>query len=136
MLCLSKVSLTQNSKSADCDSIIKFSLFNKSKYGCGQICDKKKTGEWKYFSEGRLLKIENYNNGLLDGTSYYYSEDNILYQSLNFKEGKLNGLANFYSKNGELLATYDYVNNILHGVLFYIIDPESPSKEHGFKPKL
>jgi hypothetical protein len=100
----------------------------------GILKDKKKEGVWSYYKENKLLKIENYENDILNGYLYTFRLDGTLSQVLYFKNGKLNGKANFYSTKGNLIATYGYINNTLTTFEYYSINKESPPYKRDFIP--
>lgn len=81
-----------------------------------------------------LLGILYYENGEYNGTNTYYNENGVIIMTLQFKNGALDGEARFFSSEGSLLAIYLYENNIRGKIQFYVIDDESPSKEHNYKP--
>ncbi len=95
-----------------------------------------KTGSWTSYSSSRKVKkILNYKNGILEGCSYLFFDNGKIDKELIFKNGRLNGEVKFYSKEGELLAAYIYHNDIIKEVKSYILNDESPPRNHDYIPE-
>lgn len=69
----------------------------------GTLVDNKKQGEWKtYYSNGRLLKIENFVNDTLDGKQTIYSDNGNVYTSTTYRMGIQTDSFLHYFSNGKV----------------------------------
>ncbi|NRR91373.1 hypothetical protein HSX10_07335 [Winogradskyella undariae] len=95
-----------------------------------------KTGSWVFYnSSKKVKKILNYKDGFLEGYSYLFFDNGNVDKRMIFKNGRLNGEVKFYSKEGELLAVYIYHNDIIKEVKSYILNKESPPRNHDYVPE-
>lgn len=117
-----------------CDSIYQKKKIKKNIYEVGYTCNKQNEGKWTRYKNDKIIGIVYYENGAYNGTNTYYNENGVIIMTLQFKNGALDGEARFFSSEGSLLAIYLYENNIRGKIQFYVIDDESPSKEHNYKP--
>jgi antitoxin component YwqK of YwqJK toxin-antitoxin module len=109
----------------------------KSKTGTevGFFLNNRKEGSWVYYSKSNhLRKICFYKEGLLEGKYLLFDTKGNISLSLTFIHGSLNGDVNFYSHDGKLLAVYNYHNDILNEIKFYLLNDESPPRNHDFVP--
>ncbi len=69
----------------------------------GALKNKKKIGEWKYYSDNeKLYLIENYKNGIRDGQiKNYYKNGNIMFEGIIKKDGLI-GKWKYYYENGQI----------------------------------
>ena len=107
----------------------------------GEMNGKNRVGMWLYFhDDGKtLMSEENYENGVLNGssTTYYksgkvtetkfykegklhgnlkrFSSDGILLDDVFYEEGKLNGPAKYYNSKGKLILSGDYKDDLKVG---------------------
>lgn len=81
--------------------------------------DGKKEGKWKYFHNrvnDRLMMLENYENGLLEGERLTYYESGVISEKINFLKGKKQGKQLVYSVKEVLIKEFTYENDELNGV--------------------
>lgn len=112
-------------------------VLNKTDLGTdiGNIINEKKQGYWSYYDKSNILKkICYYKDNILEGKVVTFYKNGNINTIISFSSGRVNGEVNFYSTKGELLATYIYNNDILKEVQYYVIDVESPPRNHGFIP--
>ena len=64
-----------------------------------------------YFTSGKITEVLTYKNGELHGNVLRYSSEGILLDDLQYENGKLNGFAKYYDMTGKLLRKGDYENN-------------------------
>lgn len=78
-------------------------------------------GKWTYYNtDGKtIVTEENYENGLLQGTSTTYFASGKITEILNYKNGELHGNVLRYSSEGILLDDLLYENGKLHGIAKY-----------------
>lgn len=87
----------------------------------GSMKGTKRIGKWLYYNtDGKtIVSEENYENGLLNGTSTTYFGFGKIAEILNFKNGELHGNVLRYSSEGVLLDDLQYQNGKLHGPAKY-----------------
>ena len=71
----------------------------------------KKEGEWTFLSNGLKQKIQNYENGQLNGEYKSYDENGKLYCKGKYEKGKRVGEWKFYFSNGALKEIGYYQND-------------------------
>lgn len=83
----------------------------------GQMVDKKRTGSWKYYHKDsdRLMMLEHYQNGLLQGEKLTYYDTCKLAEKAEYSQGELDGKKLLYSEKGVVLEDLSYENGELHG---------------------
>ena len=96
-----------------------------------------KINKWQYwFDNGNMQRIENYRNGLLEGSYYVYNNKNQIITSGKYKSNKKNGIWNTYdNKTGVQLNSYTWENDILNGK-FIVYNDNSTIKGNYNKGKL
>ena len=81
----------------------------------GFVENDKKTGQWiEYTSEGDIVLVNHYVNGMLEGTSMRMSFRNQVDLRLNYRQGKLHGPWTTY-KFGKVVETRTYKDDKLEG---------------------
>ena len=82
----------------------------------GKYTNEKKDSLWNFYDEGgKLLSVENYQNGLREGKSIiYYTEGNILEEG-NYKNDKKNGLIKQFYPDKQLKMESTYKDGIMIG---------------------
>ncbi|PKP13285.1 MAG: hypothetical protein CVU08_06150 [Bacteroidetes bacterium HGW-Bacteroidetes-3] len=87
----------------------------------GSMKGTNREGKWIYYNtDGKtIVSEENYENGLLNGTSTTYFVPEKITEILNYKDGKLHGNVLRYSSEGILLDDLQYENGKLHGPAKY-----------------
>lgn len=85
----------------------------------GKLIGKKKEGDWVYFQGRQLdtLKIEKYENNLLEGKQYTYFKNKNLASVIPFNKGKRNGNYIEYYNNKQIQSKGLYVNDELDGTI-------------------
>ncbi len=82
----------------------------------GSYSQDKKNGTWKsYHKKGSLSSIYNYKNGVTDGESLSYYENEQLWMKGNYVDGKKDGVWENYHKNGILNHKTYYKNDKIDG---------------------
>ncbi|MBV7441334.1 toxin-antitoxin system YwqK family antitoxin [Weeksellaceae bacterium TAE3-ERU29] len=71
----------------------------------------KKEGKWTFLSNGITQKIQNYENGQLNGEYKSYNDNGKLYCKGNYENGKRVGEWKFYFSNGSLKEIGYYQND-------------------------
>ncbi len=70
----------------------------------GQYVDGKKQGEWTNWHEnGKVMKVETYLNGQLNGKITQYRDDKTLERETEYKANKREGTWNYYDETGKNL---------------------------------
>ncbi len=87
----------------------------------GSMNGANRIGKWLYYNtDGKtIISEENYENGLLNGTSTIYFASGKITEVLTYKNGKLHGNALRYSSEGILLDDLQYENGKLQGPAKY-----------------
>ena len=79
------------------------------------ICKNNGCTVYYYNEKSQRLKIEDYTNGVLDGTKFV-SEDNLIHQKINYKYGKMDGeIITYFAENGNICKIENYKDGIRHG---------------------
>ena len=69
-------------------------------------------GESLYYSEGHLVRIENYKNNNLDGVFKVFDKDGRIVEEGNYLENKKNGIWNLYHNN-KLVLSENYADSVV-----------------------
>lgn len=87
----------------------------------GSMNGTNRIGRWIFYNtDGKtVVSEENYENGLLNGTSTTYFGPGKITEILNYKNGELHGNVLRYSSEGILLDDLQYENGKLHGPAKY-----------------
>ena len=81
----------------------------------GNYIEQKKSGNWKYLINSKIVLTENYRDGMKDGVSQrYYSTGELLEES-NWQADKLNGVYRTYFQDGKILLECNYTNSRRNG---------------------
>ena len=80
--------------------------------------NKKKEGKWEYYHNrgSKLMMVELYENGLLEGERLSYYENGRVSEKLEFLHGKKHGKQLVYSVKSVLIKEFTYENDELHGI--------------------
>lgn len=70
----------------------------------------------------------------MSGLTIYFDSSGRVVKELNFYDDALNGKSYFYSKSGMCIAIYSYIYDKKYEELLYMIDPESPPRDHIYSP--
>jgi antitoxin component YwqK of YwqJK toxin-antitoxin module len=91
----------------------------------GQLKNKQRVGKWVYYHPGtdKTMKVEHYENGVLEGTQTTYFENGNITKTEEYKNGNLDGITKVYNNDGKLRRLMTYQNGELNGpAKFYDID--------------
>jgi len=91
---------------------------NGKKMAEGNFVNKKKVGSWKYYSDvdEKLVSVENYKNGLLNGKSItYYIDEGKPFEVFVYRNGVKNGEWVKYFIDGQIMTYTFLVNGKLQG---------------------
>ena len=87
-------------------------------------------GEYKiFYVNGKLTKLAHYKDGLLEGNSKKYSQEEVLIEDLNYIKNVLNGSAAFYEINGNLKQKGVYEDDLKVGVWEFYTDGQLTSSK-------
>lgn len=83
----------------------------------GRMVDKQRIGTWKYYHKDsdKLMMVEHYENGLLEGEKLTYYDTGKLAEKSHYIKGELNGEKQLFSEKGVVLQDLTYENGELHG---------------------
>lgn len=87
----------------------------------GEMNGKVRIGKWIYYHiDGKsILAEENYENGVLNGSSKTFYNTGKITEEMFYENGKLQGNLKRYSDEGVLLDDLNYLNGKLHGAAKY-----------------
>ncbi|GAB2774353.1 hypothetical protein GCM10010465_20790 [Actinomadura fibrosa] len=83
----------------------------------GKMLGTERTGTWKYYHDDsdKLMMLENYKNGVLEGEKLVYYDNGTLAERSNYQKGLLHGQRFLYSVKGVVLEDLQYEDGELHG---------------------
>jgi antitoxin component YwqK of YwqJK toxin-antitoxin module len=81
----------------------------------GKYLNQKKTGEWNYFLNDKIVGTENYENGEKNGLSKRWFSTGQLLEEANWKNGKLDGMYRTYFQNGKVYLECKYKMGLRNG---------------------
>ena len=81
----------------------------------GKYSGQKKTGEWNYYKENKIVLTENFQDGLKNGLSKSWFKTGELLEELTWKDDKLNGVYRSYFQNGKVFMECNYSQGKLNG---------------------
>lgn len=89
----------------------------KNKVSEGKVVNKLFEGEWKYYHQAsqRIMTIENYKKGKLDGLRSVYYPNGKIAEETNYKNNLKNGSYKKYSLNGIVLEESNYKDDQYNG---------------------
>lgn len=88
---------------------------NKKIKTIGLYRNKNKNGEWKYYEKDKLVMVENYKNGILDGERKIFYENGNIMGLENYNDGKLNGVFRKWTDDGSLIEEANYTKGLKNG---------------------
>lgn len=91
----------------------------------GKYMGQKKTGEWNYLLETKIVSTENYLNGQKNGISKRWYKTGELLEESNWKDDKQNGLYRWYYQRGQLYLECNYLNGKRNGLYTNFFDDGS-----------
>ncbi len=71
---------------------------------------------FRYFENGKIMRIECLKNGLLNGIVYQYYENGNVQLKVSYKDGKKHGLFQMFFQNGNIKAECNYLNDSINGI--------------------
>ena len=81
----------------------------------GKYSEQKKTGEWKYLDNSKVVSTETYVNGQKNGTSKrFYKTGELLEESI-WQNDKLHGMYHSYFQDGKPYIECNYANGLRNG---------------------
>jgi len=95
-----------------------------------------KEGDWIFYKDDICVKKLRYTSDQLNGLAQSFFPNGNLKLQLHYENGRINGSVYFYSEENVHLATYTYVYDKLSEVDFYLAHPDGPPKHRTFIPKL
>jgi len=101
--------------SSDSALAILFNLLGK-KIAEGLYINEKRTGTWKFISDGILIAEENYVNGLKHGISRKFYSTGEIFEEAEWVNGKQEGKYQVYFKNGKPYIQCKFLNNKRNGL--------------------
>jgi len=81
----------------------------------GKYLGQKKTGEWQYLLESKVVSTETYADGLKNGLGKRYYNTGELLEESSWKNGKLDGIYRTYFKDGNLYLESHYSDGRRNG---------------------
>jgi antitoxin component YwqK of YwqJK toxin-antitoxin module len=100
--------------------------------GKGKYIGQKKTGEWNYFQNSKVVSTENFLDGQKTGhCKRYYSTGEILEES-NWKLNKLDGLYRIYFQEGKTYLECTYSDGQLNGLFKTWFENGKPEIEANY----
>lgn len=87
----------------------------------GEMIGKERNGKWVYyFKDGKtIISEENYDKGILNGTSSIFYKTGKTAEILNYIDGKLDGSVKRFADNGVLIDDLIYSKGKLNGLAKY-----------------
>lgn len=68
---------------------------------------------------GKILKIEEKQDNMLNGFVIEYYESGSIKEKTRYLKGEKNGIKSIFKENGHILSEESYINNLLDGYSFY-----------------
>lgn len=81
----------------------------------GKYLEQKKTGEWNYFLDAKIVSTENYLNGLKNGVSIRYYQTGEVLEESNWKDDLLEGVYKSYFQDGKIYMECNYSKGMRNG---------------------
>ena len=82
-----------------------------------------------YYKNGNVLEITQYTNGLKNGVSKKFSDQEVLIEKVNYKNNILDGKAMYFELNGDLKEEGVYKDGKRIGKLEFYIGGKKVSKK-------
>ncbi|MDR1730223.1 MAG: hypothetical protein LBR52_06135 [Prevotellaceae bacterium] len=105
-----KLKIEQNHLANDISEIKLYEVNGKTLAATGKYYGRIKEGEWKYYSENRLVLTENYKNGLKEGLALVYSRTGSIVEKIPYRKDKIEGMRKYYLEDGKLYSEISYVD--------------------------
>lgn len=97
----------------------------------GHFEGKKKTGEWKFYSEGKLVLTENYVDNQRHGIAKAYKNGNVM-EETPYVKGAINGVRTAYLEGNKIYSTTTYKNGVMDGPYCLFEGRENPTEKGTF----
>jgi len=81
----------------------------------GKYTGQKKTGEWNYYKDKKIVSTDNFQNGLKNGQSKRWFKTGELLEESTWKDDKLNGMYHSYFQDGKVFMECKYLQGKLNG---------------------
>lgn len=81
----------------------------------GKYSGQKKTGEWTYLLDSKVVSTETYVNGQKNGTSKRFYKTGELLEESNWQNDKLNGIYRTYFQDGKAFLECTYTEGLRNG---------------------
>lgn len=72
-----------------------------------------------FHKNGKILKIEEKQDNMLNGFVIEYYESGSIKEKTRYLKGEKNGVKSIFKENGHILSEESYINNLLDGYSFY-----------------
>lgn len=95
----------------------------------GKYDGQKKTGEWSYLLDARVVSTETYLDGKKNGVSKRYYKTGELLEKSNWLNGKLNGLYQTFFQDGKIFLECNYSEGRRNGYFKTWFPNEKPDLE-------
>ncbi len=81
----------------------------------GKYSGQKKTGEWTYLLDSKVVTTETYLNGQKNGTSKRFYKTGEMLEESNWQNNKLNGVYRFFFQDGKVFLECNYSDGLRNG---------------------
>ncbi len=119
----------------DIGNAVVFDRITGKKIAEGQYNQSDKTGEWKYYNinTGKLVSIENYKEGELNGESIIFDDNGNKKIIASYINGKRNGVWQaLYDDSKTVWFKADYINDTLNGLLETFYENSKPKRSEEY----
>ncbi len=110
-----KLKIEQNHLPDNVSEVKMYEINGKNLAATGKYTEKNKDGEWKYYSENKLVLTENFKNGKKEGVSYVYSKAGTVLEEIPYREDKITGIRKFFLEDGKLYSEISYRDGVEDG---------------------
>ena len=95
----------------------------------GTYNGKKKDGEWKYYSEEKIIQSETFKDGIKEGLTKIYSKTGVVMEEIPYVEDKITGIRRLFLEDGKLYSEVSYKNDVEEGYYKLFEGYEKPVAE-------
>jgi len=110
-----KLKIEQNHLPGDISEVKMYDIDGKTVAATGKYHGRVKEGEWKYYSENKLMLTEFYKNGLKEGLAIVYSKTGSIVEKIPYKKDKIDGVRKYFLEDGKLYSEVSYTNDVENG---------------------
>lgn len=100
--------------------------------GKGKYLGQKKTGEWNYYLNDKVVSMENYRDGLKNGPAKRFYTTGELLEESNWKNNKLDGLYRIYYQDGKIYLECNYSDGQRNGSFKTWLSKGTPELEASY----